>query len=68
MAQKKEMRGAPWSEYLIYAKVIDLFNAYRGLKGTPNIDMDIASFCDQIQFKLIDIYGEEKEKNGRTRL
>lgn len=68
MAQKKEMRGAPWSEYLIYAKVIDLFNAYRGLKGTSNIDMDIASFCNQIQYKLIDIYGEEKEENGRARL
>lgn len=56
---KKEMKGAPWSEYLVIAKIIDLFNAYRKLKGTQNVNMDIASFCNMIQYKLIEIYGEE---------
>jgi hypothetical protein len=59
MPARKEMRGAPWSEYLIIAKIIDLFCAYRKLKGTENVNLDIASFCDQIQYKLIDIYGKE---------
>lgn len=59
MPARKEMCGAPWSEYLIIAKIIDLFCAYRKLKGTENVNLDIASFCDQIQYKLIDIYGKE---------
>ena len=59
MPARKEMRGAPWSEYLIIAKIIDLFCAYRKLKGTENVNLDIACFCDQIQYKLIDIYGKE---------
>lgn len=66
MAARKEMRGAPWSEYLVISKAIDLFNAYRILKGSNNINMDIASFCDMIQYKLIDVYGEENKENGGT--
>ena len=59
MPARKEMRGAPLSEYLIIAKIIDLFCAYRKLKGTESVNLDIANFCNQIQYKLIDIYGKE---------
>ncbi len=55
-----------WNEYLIYSKVIDLFAAFRKLKGSEDVNMDIAHFCDMIQFKLIDIYGKEEKEDGRT--
>ena len=58
--------GAVWNEYMVFAKAIDLFNAYRGLKGSENVNMDIAQFCDMLQFKLIDIYGKEGGEDGRT--
>ena len=58
--------NAAWNEYLIFSKVIDLFNAFRKLKGSDDVKMDIAHFCDMIQFKLIDIYGKEVEEDGRT--
>lgn len=57
---------AVWNEYLIFSKAIDLFNAFRKLKGSENVNMDIARFCDMIQIKLIDIYGKEVEEDGRT--
>ena len=53
-----------WSEYIIYSKVVDLFAAYRNLKGSPDVNTDIATFCNFIQYKLIDIYGESEEENG----
>ena len=55
-----------WDEFLIYSKAIDLFNAFRKLKGSEDVNMDIAHFCDMIQFKLIDIYEKETEEDGRT--
>ena len=58
--------NAAWNEYLIFSKAIDLFNAFRKLKGSEDVNMDIAHFCDMIQFKLIDIYGKEVEEDGRT--
>lgn len=58
--------SAPYNEYLIYAKVIDQFAAYRNLKGSGNVNLDIAQFCDMIQFKLIDIFGEERKDGGAT--
>lgn len=58
--------GAVWNEYMVFAKTIDLFNAYRGLTGSENVNMDIAQFCDMLQFKLIDIYGKEGGEDGRT--
>lgn len=66
MAEKKVKAPAPksgavWNEYIVLAKAIDLFNAFRKLKGSEDVNMDIAHFCDMIQFKLIDIYGKETE-------
>lgn len=58
--------GAVWNEYIVLAKVTDLFNAYRGIKGTENVNMDITQFCDKIQFTLIDVYGKEGGEDGRT--
>lgn len=58
--------SAPYNEYLIYAKVIDQFAAYRNLKGSDNVNLDIAQFCDTIQVKLIDIFGKEPTDGGAT--
>lgn len=59
-------KTAPYNEYLIYAKVIDQFAAYLNLKGSGNVNLDIAQFCDVIQVKLIDIFGKEPTDGGTT--
>lgn len=59
-------KTTPYNEYLIYAKVIDQFAAYRNLKGSNNVNLDIAQFCDVIQVKLIDIFGKEPTDGGAT--
>ena len=64
MEEEKKCMG--WNEYIIFAKVIDLFAAYRKLKGSKSANTDIAQFCNFIQYKLIDIYGESEEENGGT--
>ena len=46
--QKKEIKrkAAPefWNEYRVYSKALDLFLAYRSLRGSDNVNMDIAIF------------------------
>lgn len=59
-------KGAVWNEFLVYAKAIDLFNAFRKMKGSEDINADIRLFCDMIQFQLIDIYGKDGGEDGRT--
>ena len=59
-------KGAVWNEFLVYAKAIDLFNAFRKMKGSEDINADIRLFCDMIQFQLIDIYGKDGSEDGRT--
>lgn len=55
-----------WDEYLIYAKVMDLFICYRNLKGSQNVNNDIRLFLDSLEFRLIDNFGKENFENGGT--
>ncbi len=61
--QKKEIKrkASPefWNEYRVYSKALDLFLAYRSLRGSDNVNMDIAIFCDILKSKLISVFGEE---------
>ena len=61
---EEEKKRMAWDEYIIFAKVIDLFAAYRKLKNSDNVNLDIAQFCNFIQYKLTDVYGEGEEING----
>lgn len=56
---KKKADPEFWSEYKVFSKALDLFLAYRSLRGSKNINMDIAVFCDVLKNKLIDVFGEE---------
>lgn len=69
MKTKKPIKKADpdfWNEYRVYSKALDLFLAYRSLRGTQNVNMDITIFCDVLREKLINVFGEEIEENGRT--
>lgn len=57
MEEKKEVNKEPWNEYRIIAAEVDLFNAWRALRGSDNVNFDITIFCDILKNKLIDIYG-----------
>lgn len=63
---KKKADPEFWNEYKVYSKALDLFLAYRSLRGTDNVNMDIQIFCDILQAKLISVFGEETKENGRT--
>lgn len=69
---KKEIKkkAAPefWNEYKVYSKALDLFLAYRSLRGTGNVNMDISIFCDVLQNRLLSVFGtqEGEEDSGRT--
>lgn len=62
--ENKKVDRAPWNEYRIFAGAVDLFNAWRALRGSENVNFDITIFCDMLQAKLIDIYGRGEDLNG----
>lgn len=61
---KKKADPVYWDEFRIYSSAMDLFLAFRKIRGSNNVNMDISIFCNILQNKLIDSYGEEIANNG----
>ena len=61
---KKKADPVCWDEFRIYSSAMDLFLAFRKIRGSNNVNMDISIFCNILQNKLIDSYGEEITNNG----